>query len=218
MKARDKVVFVIGRQAGYSREIVEILEENGFARPHEIDNLLEDAGELVQRLARRTNGIAATYYAAPGVPGIRQIIDGWASEHGLVPAMPLVHKSSSISSSVRLGEGTTVNRLVSIAAAVIVGKHVQINRSSSIGHDCRIGDFSSIGPGALLAGGVTVGPGSFIGAGAVLTPGLTLGENSVIGAGSVLRHPVAAFETWVGNPAKAVRVSESGYKGFTVKT
>ena len=47
--------------------------------------------------------------------------------------------------------------------------------------------------------------GSSIGAGAVILPGVTIGKGAMIGAGAVVTKSVPDGETWVGNPAAALR-------------
>jgi UDP-2-acetamido-3-amino-2,3-dideoxy-glucuronate N-acetyltransferase len=47
--------------------------------------------------------------------------------------------------------------------------------------------------------------GCSIGANATILGGVTVGENALVGAGAVVTKDVPAGETWVGNPASAVR-------------
>lgn len=98
----------------------------------------------------------------------------------------VIHRSSQISSTARLGKGMIINSLVSIAAHTRFGNHVSINRNSSIGHHCRIGSFSSINPGCNIGGNVKIGEGTLIGMGTSIRDGVTIGSNCIIGMGSVV--------------------------------
>lgn len=54
----------------------------------------------------------------------------------------------------------------------------------------------------------TIGRGASIGAGAIVLPGLTIGSTAMIGAGAVVTRSVPDGETWVGNPARKLRVPD----------
>lgn len=114
----------------------------------------------------------------------------------------IIHKSSQISSTVKLGNGLLVNSIVSIAAHTEIGNFVTINRNASVGHHTLIGDFSTINPGAVVCGNVNIGTGTIIGAGAIVIDGITIGNNCVIGAGSVVVKDVPNETIGFGNPFK----------------
>jgi acetyltransferase-like isoleucine patch superfamily enzyme len=72
-------------------------------------------------------------------------------------------------------------------------------------HECTIGDHGYLSPGVVLSGQVTVETGAFLGAGAVVLPGLRIGAGAVVAAGAVVTVDVAAGQTVMGVPARAVR-------------
>lgn len=211
----SKRTFIIGSQAAYSLELAEIILELGRPKPTLVDNLDPDQRAALAEEVRVGNPGKLTYFAAPGVPGIRKIISLWAKEIGLEPAVALTHQTASISQSAQLRGGVTVNRLAAIAAGVHCYEHVQINRLASIGHDSVLEAFVTVGPGAVVCGSVTVRRGAYIGAGSVLTPGVTVGRDSVIGAGSIVLGDVPDCTTWVGNPARLVKNQSTGFGGYS---
>lgn len=207
--------FVIGSKAGYSAEIEEILLEGAGLAPQLIDNLNPSSLKLVEDAIYSGDKEEFNYFAAPGVPGIRKLIADWSSSIGLLPGPPICHPSSSVSKRSHLGLGVTINRLAAVSSGVRIGNHSQLNRSVSIGHDSTLADFVTLGPGAVLCGNLVVKTGAYIGAGAVIGPGVTIGQDAIVGAGAVVLRDIPDGTTWVGNPAKLLRETPGGYKGFS---
>lgn len=197
MKSR---VLLIGAQSAYSSEVGALFREIHGTFGELVDNLGE-ANWLENRIRNRRRG-HFIYYLCPFTPTIR--FEAWNSFNDgcLVAGPPLIHRTSSVASTARLGEGSTLNRLVGVGGGVSIGRHVHINRSSSIGHDTLIEDFSSVGPGVTIAGSVRLAERSLIGAGATVLPGLRIGEGATIGAGAVVTKDVSAYATVAGNPAR----------------
>ncbi|MGA5690593.1 acetyltransferase [Cytobacillus pseudoceanisediminis] len=117
----------------------------------------------------------------------------------------LIHPSSAISPSARLGDGTAVMANTIVNADASIGRHTILNSSSIIEHDNRIGNYAHISPGAILAGNVQVGNGTHIGAGAAVIPGKRIGKWSIVGAGSVINRDLPDYITAVGAPARIIK-------------
>lgn len=98
----------------------------------------------------------------------------------------VIHRSSQISSTARLGKGLIINSLVSIAAHARFGNHVTLNSNCSIGSHCRIGSFSTLSSGCNLGGSVKIGENTSIGMSTSIRDGVTIGSNCIIGMGSVV--------------------------------
>ena len=116
----------------------------------------------------------------------------------------LINKSSSISKTAKIGNGTFVNKNVSINAFAKIGNNVILNTGCIVEHDCVIGDSAHVAPGAVLAGDVTVGKRSFIGANSVVKQGVKIGEDVVVGAGTVVLSDISDGEKIVGNPSRYI--------------
>lgn len=121
----------------------------------------------------------------------------------------IIHKTVTISSTVKLGVGIQVNSLVSIAAFTKIGDFVSINRNVSIGHHSEINDFVTINPGANIAGFVKIRKNTLIGMGVNIIDGITIGENVVIGAGSLVTKNIPDGVIAYGNPCKVIRKNEA---------
>jgi sugar O-acyltransferase (sialic acid O-acetyltransferase NeuD family) len=120
----------------------------------------------------------------------------------------LIHKSSSVSSTVVLGKGIVINSLVSIAAHTEIDDFVTINRNVSIGHHTKIESNTTINPGSNIAGFVKIGAGTLIGMGVNILEKISIGENCIIGAGSLVVKDIPAGFVAYGNPCKIIRKNE----------
>jgi len=121
----------------------------------------------------------------------------------------LIHKSSQISTTTKLGKGCLINSLVSVAAHSKLGNFVSLNRNSSIGHHTTLEDFVTVQPGANVAGFVTIGEKTLIGMGANVIDGIKIGKNTIIGAGSLVTKDIPDNVIAYGNPCKIIRKNET---------
>lgn len=126
------------------------------------------------------------------------------SEHNL-SFINIIHKTSSISSTVKLGKGELINSLVSIAGYTKIGDFVSINRNVSVGHHTEIANFVTLSPGTNVAGFVKIGENTLVGMGANIIDGITIGRNSIIGAGSLVTKDIPDGVVAYGNPCKIIR-------------
>ena len=126
-----------------------------------------------------------------------------ALAYGLLPAT-LVHKSTFVSPTAKLGPGTVVMPGAIINAGALIGENCIINSGAIVEHDCQVGASVHISPKAALGGGAVVGTLAHIGMGAVVLPNASVGEESIVGAGAVVLKVAPARCTVVGIPAKVI--------------
>ncbi|WP_051285437.1 acetyltransferase [Aequorivita capsosiphonis] len=117
----------------------------------------------------------------------------------------IIHSSSSIAPSAKLGNGNFIEQKVVISSQTILGFGLSIKRGVLIGHHCIISDFVDINPGVVISGRVEIGKGSLLGSGCVIIDGVTIGSNTIIGAGSVVTKDIPSNVVAYGNPCKLVR-------------
>ena len=98
----------------------------------------------------------------------------------------IVSKTSYVSKSSTILDGTIVMHKSSINSNVKIGFNNIINTGSIIEHDVCIGNHNHIAPGAIINGGVTIGNNCFIGSGSIIRQGLKIKDNSFIQAGKVI--------------------------------
>lgn len=116
----------------------------------------------------------------------------------------VIHPSSIIDSTVKLGEGVQIMAGSVIQPFVEIADNTIINTSSSIDHECRIGKHCHISPGTTLSGGVLVGDGTHIGVGTTVIQNIKIGKNVLVGAGSLVIKDITDDKIVYGTPAKEV--------------
>jgi UDP-perosamine 4-acetyltransferase len=117
----------------------------------------------------------------------------------------LVSKSSKISESVIIGDGSLVMHGAIINPKVEIAENCIINSGAIIEHDCKIGEHVHLASGSVLSGSVRIGRLSLIGANSTIIPGINIGKESIIGAGSVVKNDVPDSTVFAGNPAKLIK-------------
>jgi sugar O-acyltransferase (sialic acid O-acetyltransferase NeuD family) len=117
----------------------------------------------------------------------------------------IIHSSSEIDETVKIGTGCLINALSRICPHTKIGNFVSINNRVLIGHHCNIGDFVTISPGCNITGHCEIGEGSYIGVGTSIVPKIKIGKNSVIGAGSVVTRDIPDNVVAYGSPCKVIR-------------
>jgi acetyltransferase-like isoleucine patch superfamily enzyme len=105
--------------------------------------------------------------------------------------------------TVRIGDGTYLNRNTEIVAA----------QSVTIGRDCKIGrdviimdtDQHALPGGSLETSPVVIGDRVWIGARAIVLKGVTIGHDTVVGAGAIVTRSLPPRTVAVGQPARVIR-------------
>ncbi len=125
----------------------------------------------------------------------------------------IVHPSASISSRVKIGEGSQILNGSILCYKTVISKHVCINTGAIIDHDNFFDDFSSAGPGACTGGNVKVGKLCFLGINSSVKHNIRINENTVIGANSFVNFNCKANSLYFGTPAKKIknRKKDDGY-------
>jgi len=114
----------------------------------------------------------------------------------------VIHPSSVIARTARLGVGVVVCPQVVVSADAVIGDFVALNTMSSIGHDVEIGACTTLSAHVDLTGYVKVGEGCFFGSGARVLPKVSIGEGARIGAGATVMRKVAPGAVMYTTPAK----------------
>lgn len=116
----------------------------------------------------------------------------------------LIHRSSVVSTSAKLGVNIFIGPLSNINAGSIINDGTIINSAVSVDHNCEIGEFCHLAPGVIMAGNVTLGNLSFIGTNATVINNLKITSGVVIGAGAVVLKDLEEPATYLGVPAKKI--------------
>lgn len=117
-----------------------------------------------------------------------------------------IHPSAQIAVDTHIGEGTVVMANAVINTSARIGRHCIINTGAVIEHDNRIADYVHVSPNAALCGTVSVGEMTHIGAGATVKNNTSICRDVVIGAGGVVVKDITESGTYVGVPAKKIKL------------
>lgn len=116
----------------------------------------------------------------------------------------LVHPTSVISPSVKLGIGVGIKAFCVLASDVTIGDFTFLQSSVIMGHDVRIGNFCQVNSFAFFAGYAHVHDRVSVNAGAKLIQNVVVEEDAVVGVGSVVLRKVKQGTTVFGVPAKQI--------------
>ena len=124
-------------------------------------------------------------------PRVRQKFFTMLKEIGFI-VPNLIHRSSIVEASVRLGEGNQVMAGAIIGSDVVVGDNCIINSGAIVSHDTALANHVHVAPGAIIGGSVKVGQNALIGMGATIYFGLNIGEECIVTNGvNVFEHQPA---------------------------
>ncbi len=121
----------------------------------------------------------------------------------------IVHPSSTVAPSARLGAGVFVGPGAVINADAWVGAQAIVNSGAVVEHDCVVGEGAHIGPRACLGGLARVGRACWIGAGAALRDRIDVGDGTMVGLGAVVVSTLPGGVVAYGCPARVVRKVEA---------
>lgn len=193
-------IIILGR-GGHARSVADVIEREGkyqiagYVVNDEIMQQESDDYPIIGRdkdlKALYTNGI---HYAAVGIGylgrgNLRRKL--YEELKGIGYLFPIIcDPSASISTRVRIGEGTFVGKGVIINAGAEVERMCILNSGAIIEHDCYIKEFSHVAVGTVLCGGVHLGKDVFVGANATVIQNINVGNSCIIGAGEVLKKDI----------------------------
>lgn len=118
----------------------------------------------------------------------------------------------------RIGAEANICSHCLIENDVVIGDRVTVKNGVQLWDGLRIGNDVFIGPNVTFTNDkypksrnahftlllTWIEDGASIGGGATILPGIRIGAGATVGAGAVVTKDVAAGETVVGNPAKAL--------------
>ena len=126
---------------------------------------------------------------------------------GLPPErfITLIHPSSYLARSARVGRGTVVAQNCVIMAGASIGDHVKMLPSATISYGSSVGDYSTVSSGVITLSDVQVGSSCYLGANVTIRERVCVGDGCILGMGAVVIRDVADHSVVVGNPARWLR-------------
>ena len=140
-----------------------------------------------------------------GIGDNRKRYDFFQSQKNNLLKNSLIHKSSIICNSSKMGCSNQIYPRVFINGCVKIGNNNIINSGAIIEHETTIGSHCHISIGTVIAGRVIIGDFVFIGANATIIDNLTITSNVIIGAGSVVIKNILNPGTYAGNPLRKIK-------------
>lgn len=198
-----KQLMIIGA-SGHGKVVADIAKCNGYndiAFLDDNDSVTECNGYKVLGKTVEYKKYECDFFVAIGNAHIRaKILQELISANKSIAT--LIHPSTSIADSVKIGKGTVVMAGAVINASTSIGMGCIINTCSSVDHDNVICDYVHISVGAHTAGTVTVDNFSWIGIGAIVSNNVSICKDCMIGAGAVVVNNLTESGTYIGVPAK----------------
>lgn len=171
--------------------------------------------DTIRRVPSRTRGAGRAFRpnrrSGPqlvlglGLPNVKSAVVTRLAPLGL-QWKTVIHPRATIGPNVEIGQGSYVGPGAILTVNTRVGSFVTINMHCQVAHDGSVEDFATLHPDVHLAGCVVVGKGAELGTGAIVIPGLSIGPWAVLGAGCTAVESLAGGRTYVGVPARDLRL------------
>jgi sugar O-acyltransferase (sialic acid O-acetyltransferase NeuD family) len=116
----------------------------------------------------------------------------------------LIHSSTVIAPSVKMGKGIVIYPGVSINSDVQIGNNVIIATGADIDHEAQIYDHVIVSTGVSIGAGTIIEEGTILGVGAKTVPRLNICQSVLVGAGAVVTRDIIEPGVYVGIPARKV--------------
>ncbi len=142
----------------------------------------------------------------------------------VISAIPQDLKFEGETSSVEIGDNTTIREFVTInrgtkaLGKTVIGNNCQIQAYSHLAHDCIVGDNCIISNNTQVAGHVTIGDWVILAGMCAVHQFVHIGAHAFIGGGSLVSKDVPPFIKAARNPLSYAGVNSIGLKrrGFSV--
>lgn len=121
-----------------------------------------------------------------------------------IPFVNIIHTSSYIDTSVKIGKGIFVLPRCVVDMGCIIEDNVVLNTAVTIAHHTTIKRYSFLGPATAVAGYVKIGESNFIGINSTILNNIETCDNIIIGGGTVVNKSILEEGTYVGVPSRKI--------------
>lgn len=104
------------------------------------------------------------------------------------------------------GKGNVITYGCRISTDVAIGDFNILNGCVSLGHDVNMGSYNVLFPESRVSGMVKIGDNNFFGAKSFVMQGVNIPNNVRLSAGSILLNSPKSDFTYLGNPARKIRL------------
>jgi sugar O-acyltransferase (sialic acid O-acetyltransferase NeuD family) len=124
---------------------------------------------------------------------------------GKIPFGKIIHSSSWLDKSSKIGAGCIIYPRCSIDANVVIENNIIINIGCTVAHDTRIQNHCFLSPRVALAGFIDVEEQCILGINATIIDNVKIIAKTQIGGGTVVIKSIDKAGLYVGNPHKFIR-------------
>lgn len=113
-----------------------------------------------------------------------------------------IHPSALLlADDIVIGAGSFIGAGCVLTTNIRLGEHTILNRGVHIGHDCMIGNYFSAMPGSIISGNVSVGDLVYIGSNSSIKEKTSICSYTTIGMAAAVINNINIPGTYVGVPA-----------------
>lgn len=194
---------------GHARSVADVALANGYASLIFVDsNAAPNETFLGHPVIKTTEMLDPSWreaFPASGDPKIRQAQCAFIESAGLT-LVSLVSPRATIGAGATIKAGVFVGHHAHVGPMATIGHACIVNTSAVVEHESSTGDYSHVSVGAIVAGRSRIGNFSLLGAGATIIDGRIVADHVTIGAGAVVAKSIDEPGTYVGVPARKVKL------------
>ncbi|MCD4781604.1 MAG: acetyltransferase [Candidatus Omnitrophica bacterium] len=211
---KENIILVGG--GGHCRSCIDVIEQQGRYAIYGIIDGKENIGQEVcgYKMIGSDQDIPHYMTECPNfIVTVGQVKGG--SRRKDLFEMLKVHKANvpviisplaRVSPDAQLGEGTIIMHHALVNRRAVIGCNAIVNTKALIEHDVRLGDHVCVSTGAIINGECDIGHHVFIGSGSVVNQCVSVVDGTVLGSGAVVVRDIVQPGTYVGCPARRLRV------------
>ncbi|MEC5147447.1 acetyltransferase [Chitinophaga sp. 212800010-3] len=124
---------------------------------------------------------------------------------GTVPLGRLIHSSSYVAASCKIGEGICIMPGCVLDSNVEIGDNVFINTACCIAHDSGVKAHTFLSPRVAVAGFVVIGSCCNIGINTTIIDNIAITDHVQTGGGAVVTKSITQPGLYVGSPSRFIR-------------
>lgn len=122
-----------------------------------------------------------------------------------IPFGKIIHSSSWLDNTVKVGQGSVIYPRCSIDANVTIENNTILNIGCVVAHDTIIGKHCFLSPSVVLAGFIKIEEMCILGINATIIDNISIVHKTQIGGGTVVIKDIKNSGLYVGNPSRFVR-------------
>jgi len=117
-----------------------------------------------------------------------------------------IDRTAFVGKFVNIGEGSIICPNCILTTNISIGCCTILNIGTQIGHDVTMADYCSLMPNVDIGGCCDIKDRVFIGTNSTVIPSTKIVKDTLIGAGAIVVKDINEVGTYVGNPAKLLKM------------